>query len=306
MAGAAALLLCAGCVKQEDVLEKTPAPSDEAISFTQTVTRAPVSSLGEGDAFAVWAQESKEGNSSMILSQERVYNETGVWRYDHTRYWKQGASYAFQAVYPHDTPNVTVTKFPGDDTPHLMIAEFDGSRGIDLMTTGVQEMTYTGNPAPVHFTFSHLMCRLEFVGRSTVTGTTVDVKDVKLFGMSRTADYDGFTRKWIPGETETTLTHPFASAAGPFILTSAGTTVMTDILLFPQLVENDFFIEATIEGINGGLTHTLALLDAGLVQWQPGHSYRYTISLTSNEDILFETPQVLPWSTGSAGIIPVE
>ena len=44
----------------------------------------------------------------MILRQETVRCAAGVWSYDNLRYWQQGATYDFYALYPHDVPQAVL------------------------------------------------------------------------------------------------------------------------------------------------------------------------------------------------------
>ena len=68
-AGVTLALLITGCAKSETASLPTP---KNAIDFSPLVTRSVVTSLGEGDSFAVWARKSGDGTSQLILDQEEV------------------------------------------------------------------------------------------------------------------------------------------------------------------------------------------------------------------------------------------
>lgn len=85
--GMVIVCLAAGCAKSG-----AESSDRKAILFSVPATRSAVTSLGEGDAFAVWARQSSAGAAQMILRQETVRCAAGVWSYDNLRYWQQGAT----------------------------------------------------------------------------------------------------------------------------------------------------------------------------------------------------------------------
>ena len=65
--GMVIVCLAAGCAKSG-----AESSDRKAILFSVPATRSAVTSLGEGDAFAVWARQSSAGAAQMILRQETV------------------------------------------------------------------------------------------------------------------------------------------------------------------------------------------------------------------------------------------
>ena len=115
--GVSLVLLISGCAKSDTNSLPT---SSTPIDFTPLVTRAAVTSLGEGDSFAVWARESSDGTSQQILTQEEVHCSNGTWSYDNLRYWKLGKTYDFYALYPHDTPNAGLQNSLSGEIPQMV------------------------------------------------------------------------------------------------------------------------------------------------------------------------------------------
>mgnify|MGYP002573576241 CR=1 FL=1 len=112
--GMVIVCLAAGCAKSG-----AESSDRKAILFSVPATRSAVTSLGEGDAFAVWARQSSAGAAQMILRQETVRCAAGVWSYDNLRYWQQGATYDFYALYPHDVPQAVLADTDAGQTRKL-------------------------------------------------------------------------------------------------------------------------------------------------------------------------------------------
>ena len=158
--GMVIVCLAAGCAKSG-----AESSDRKAILFSVPATRSAVTSLGEGDAFAVWARQSSAGAAQMILRQETVRCAAGVWSYDNLRYWQQGATYDFYALYPHDVPQAVLADTDAGQTPRMTVTDFDTRRAEDLMVAEKVALAYAGSPSPVVFTFRHLLSKVEIVGR---------------------------------------------------------------------------------------------------------------------------------------------
>ena len=107
----------------------------------------------------------------------------------------------------------------------------------------------------------------------------------------------------------TTASEPFASA-GDVALVTAGQSVFGELLPFPQQVRGDIVLEIVYECTEAGgeprsFSKTIALADAGVNQWEPSMSYRYTF-VAGGDYILFGKPEVSPWRSASGGIVTVE
>lgn len=305
-------LLITGCAKSETSSLPTP---KNAIDFSPLVTRSVVTSLGEGDSFAVWGWESSDGTSQQILTQEEVHCSNGTWSYDNLRYWKLGKTYDFYALYPHDTPNAGLQNSLSGEIPQMVVTNFDTRNAVDLMTAEYAGLLYTGNPSPVIFTFRHLLSQVEIIGRIdpalTAAGVSVRLVSASFHGMPATGSCTispGTFGTWNLGPA-TTATSPFVSAEG-LALSETGTSIYNEMLTFPQPVSDALQLDLVYEYTDANYTvnrfsKSIRLADAGITEWQPSTGYRYTFTI-GNEYILFEKPDVLPWRSASGGIITVE
>lgn len=311
---AAGLSLLTGCSKSH-----TEPAREGAIGFTTAVTRSAVTSLGnDGDAFAVWARETPpEGTPRLILTGETVTCAEGRWSYDNLRYWKNGATYDFHALYPAGQAASLEGTATGE-TPYLRITDFDATQGTDLMAAEKTGFAYQPPAQPVAFTFRHLLSQVRIVGRidpalDASGGVSARITSAKLYGMPATGSCSvppGGNGTWEFGAATDADGNPFAVNTVPQELTASGTPVFAgDLLLFPQPVGKGFTLEIEYEYTEGNTTDALSksisLADAGIDAWEAGRSYRYTFTLGS-EYILFERPEVVPWSSASGGSITVE
>ena len=292
----------AGCAK----FETEPLPADDAIAFSADITRATTSSLGIGDEFDIWGSMTKYGTTGPILSQERVYNTSGSWQYDKTAYWFDAATYSFRALHPHNIPNVAFVTT--SSSPYITITNFDATKNTDLLIAKRDNIMYlkANNPSTtVGLTFSHMLSRLEFEGKSNIPGTIIDIKSVKLFGLATTASYNEQTNTWTMGSSLTTATNPNAQAAASTI-TSLGSTLMTDVTVVPQTIGDSIILSITYTDDTGEKTINSKLSEADLSAWEAGKSYRYTFTIQPNQNIVFNKPQIIGWEHATGGIIVVD
>lgn len=307
----AIVLLAAGCSQSASEL-----PSQgHAIDFSPRITRSAVTSLGDGDSFAVWARESIDGTSRLILAEEEVHCSGNIWSYDNIRYWKSGATYDFYALYPHNTANVTLPNNVVGETPQITITEFDARNAVDLMTAEQTGFVYPGSSYSVVFDFRHLLSKVEIVGRIDPAleeaGVSARIISATLYGMaatgSNTVDAGGYGR-WTLGPA-TTSRSPF-STRDTVDLSLTGVTLFGEMLPLPQTITQEFILEIEYEYTDAHYTQnrfskTFRLADAGLTQWEPAKGYRYTFTVGSDY-ILFDKPEVVPWKSASGGIVTVE
>ena len=313
---AAGLSALAGCTQSDP----EPVETGRDIGFTTSVTRAVKSSLGDGDSFVVWARETlSDGTSTLILTDENVSCENGVWSYDNIRYWKNGARYDFYALYPANV-HASLENTTSGNTPQLKITGFNATESADLMTAEKTDFAYEPPAQPVAFTFRHLLAQVQFMGRIDpaldASGVSAHILSVRLYGMPGTGDCTvrpGESDTWTFGEA-TDVDAPFASGDfgnGDKELTTESISVFeNDLLLFPQTVGGGFKLEINYEytdenNSSNTFTKSVSLADAGLTAWEAGRSYRYTFTVGS-EYILFDKPEVVPWNTASGGSITVE
>lgn len=311
---AAGLLLLSGCSKSG----AGTVAQDEAIGFSTNVARSAVTEFAEKDRFAVWARETPAGGvPSLILEQESVTLENGEWGYTNLRFWRNGAAYDFYAVYPYELQSALKVTGAGG-SPYMEITDFDATQSADLMAAEETDLRYTPPARPVTFVFRHLLAQVRIEGRvdpalAASGRVSAEIVSVKLFGMPKGGSctvWPGEDGVWTPGEP-TTADAPFAENTAGLKLTASGQSVFTDdLLLLPQSVGEAFTLEIRYRYTEAGstsdiLTKSVNLAEAGLAAWAAGGSYRYTFTI-GGEYILFERPEVVPWTSASGGSITVE
>ncbi|HIS33896.1 MAG TPA: fimbrillin family protein [Candidatus Avirikenella pullistercoris] len=307
----ALLGIVAGCAKTTDM----PVITDIPIGFDNPVTRASVSSLGAaGDKFAVWGECTNGGETKELFRGEVVTCDGNAWSYDNIKYWLDGAGYVFNAVYPYDVQGVTP-----DDNGYLDIVNFDASESRDLMLArntvsySVQEGAKT-----VELSFRHLLSKVVFIGKkdAALGDIPLTVTSVKFYGMPKIGSYKGSNESWsLLDASVTDSSGPFASGNGNVAIPVEGVSLLGDILIHPQTVRGDSFkIEISyMVGDGGGTgavseyTHTVTLAPtvATIPQWEEAESYRYTLTLSGDDYILFGVPEVIPWNSASGGFITI-
>lgn len=198
----------------------------------------------------------------------------------------------------------------------MRIRDFDATRSVDLMTAEKTGLAYRPPAQRVAFTFRHLLSQVQIIGRIdpalAASGVSATIRSVKLYGMPGTGEcavQPGENGTWSLGEA-TDADNPFARDTVSRELTPAGISVFADDpLLFPQQVGDGFVLEIEYEyagnGTSGTFAKSINLAGAGIGTWEAGCSYRYTFTVGS-EYILFEKPEVIPWSSASGGNITVE
>lgn len=316
----AALLLAAGCSRTID----GAAPSrGEAIGFAPTATRAAVEDFAAGDAFAVWGWYTPEDASSQVFDATKVSTQDGAtWSYDDLKYWKSGKTYAFYALYPA-TDALPATAGGYDSDGRLTIEGFDAAQQADLMAASAPGMPGS-SPAVVRFAFTHLLSRVQVVGRINgtslgIVGFTPRIYSVKLYGVPRTGTLSvaaadltasGAVRNAWTGSNMTTSAAPlalFSDAAGVEV-TGEG-LLLLDALPLPGQLTQEAFVEVEYSTDSAGTnrkTTAVQLTALPVTIWEAGQQYRYSFSISDEDRILFDTPAVNPWSEAVGGIIIVD
>lgn len=299
--GVSLVLLISGCVKSETSSLPTP---KNAIDFSPLVTRAAVTSLGEGDSFAVWGWY---GSPSVnVFDGTTVTNIQNVWSYDGTRYWVPGQEYTFYAAYPAGEGHwsndgiYSITNFDCSAT---------GANVVDLMTSS----PVNGNgddPRQVVFTFHHELSKLKFIIRTTET-EGVTIKNAKLFGVSTQGSLTKNSSSTVWSKLNNTVTSdntPY-SENGPIML-SAGKNhefFEGDIMLPPhtslEKAKLAFSYYYNWEDETNARSVELSLLNGtgGVTSWAAGNSYEYSVNIPATNDIKL-TVTIVDWNEQDASV----
>ena len=287
---------------------------DDAITFTNIGTKAPVESKDDIKSFSVWGwyADADGKNPSVVFDNTVVYEEDAAWTYDGLQFWQSGKIYDFYALYP-DTATLTTPDQSGnkaaesasyDAAGNLTITGFDSTSGHDLMTASHTDMPGS-NPQPVAFTFSHELVRLSF----KVRADDITVVAAILYDMNIKGD---FTRNFADGLGQQPVWTGFVKASvddTPFSLGSApvfsdGTAVLFEDILLPPHTGTDALADvrlavtyrlADAQEPAQDETVTFRLSDASVTEWTAGSSYSYTATIAADLNL---TVSVEDWTDG--------
>lgn len=305
--GALSLLLLLTVASCTSTLSDEPTADARAISFIPAAeTRAAVTgtSLPGGSSFLVWGgygDNASSINATNVFDGETVTESNGVWNYTGgTRYWSAGKTYNFYAVYPADVVadvstdgSITVTNFDCSKT---------GADAVDLMTATSIGITYTAEqtPQPVAMEFSHLLAKVEFVGKSE--GGNATVNKLVLGGISTKGTYDGsLTPLWGNLTSQEAITIDNSTD-----LTPDGENVSDDMLLIPQTLTAPQLTVTYSTDTETNRTETYTLPIDIISSWMAGQSYRYTFTITGGGYIIFDAPTVNKWGSATGGSITID
>ena len=280
---------------------------DDAITFTNIGTKAPVESKDDIKSFSVWgwyADDVAGTNPSIVFDNTEVYEEDAAWTYDGLQFWQSGKTYDFYALYP-DTATLTTPDQSGnkaaesasyDAAGTLTVTGFDSTSGHDLMTASNIGRSGTNPPQSVAFTFSHELSRLSF----KLESNAVTVISAALYGVvyRGTLTKSASSVSWSPSEggTATQDSTPF-EVENP-AATEGTATLFDDILMIPHSDLTEAVLSISYRKNSSSDPDeieklSLNLSDTDVKAWEKGQSYRYTLQL--NMGSISVNVSVLPW-----------
>ncbi len=305
-------VFCLAFVSCTSTVDDGPQDS-RAITFQapQADTRAVVENGERLPAdFRVWGWHGTDGtNTDNIFDATVVYKNAG-WNYtDGVRYWKSGEIYNFYAVYPvfplptgeGDTQTTSTVTTGGTITVTNFDCSKTGTEAVDLMTATATGITYTAEqtPQPVVMEFSHLLAKVEFVGKSE--GGNATVNKLVLGNIFTKGTYDDSSASlW------SNLTSQDITISNSTDLTSDGENVSDDMLLIPQTLTSPQLTVTYSTDTETNRTETYTLPIDIISSWMAGQSYRYTFTITGGGYIIFDAPTVNKWGSATGGSITID
>ena len=304
---------------------------ESAIRFGNLDTRAAVSADSDITEFAVFAEMNmgEESNEYVkLLENEKVYKENGEWTYANKRYWIDGRTFHFMAVYPYFDPSrvqpVTLKQSGIEYSGYQINFDTPTTADQDLlvdMTTvrilGEGETAKNENGEAldkvyptVNFDFTHILSKINLkVAKAAANADeTIKVTRIVLDGVKQSGAYScsrssEYTANWVVDDSpKMTISRDME-----IVISKDGTEVLGDgILLIPQTILGGNYgdsdrVRLTIryeyypQGSNiSTIYEASALLDGG--EWEADTIYNYSVVLNAIEnDILFTTPTIKPW-----------
>ena len=310
---AAALSLLASASSCTKVNIDNPDLAEQYIGFTSSVgTKAAVESAANMKEFAVWAAYYIDGDldNELPMYEVRVYREDNLWLYDELKLWEEGA-WHFEAFYPlpstlaatgvvrEDALSVGFTAPKNEEQPGLeglSINYYYGPTASHDLMTAEHTRTYSSaspDASPVQFEFKHLLSRVSIAVKAASEGVTLSsltFEGMSILGEYNTVEDEPDTWHLLTSIPELSNVQPgsfpadLTEVAAPLPSNGTSVDVLSDLLLIPQTPG---------DGTNGldliTLKVTYAIGDAQPENktitlppdpaWQPGHHYRYTLTL---------------------------
>lgn len=267
-----------------------------AISFSENITRALKTSFEVGDSFAVWGAMVDGAESVEIFDGTEVTQvSAGTWTYSPERYWFDGWSYDFVALYPalsgvtYDIPAKSVA-----------IVDFPTTQGTDLLIAKRTGINYDPVNPTVALQFNHMMSQISIQGANADDGLEIEVTNIRFVGKAQ-ASYDG--TEWTQKGSTATL----AQLSTSKLLQGTYETLLENILVVPNAIDSDMRIILTYT-VNGVMkpNRTIPLSAASLTSLEPGKKYIYKFTLDPAGNIIFGKPEVADWGSIYGGTFIID
>lgn len=298
-----------------------------AIDFGKLETRAEVNTPGDILEFGVYGEmNSQEDVASYtnIFTNERVYrpDASTSWDYDNTRYWMDGRTYHFFAVYPYENSQNRIQNV----TLQQNDIEYDGFRiayttpataDTDLLTAFETVTAVAPNYSPVNLEFKHALSKIavKMAKNSANEANKVVVTSVSLSGVKKTGNYycsreTDYTNHWVAEDETMTISFNDKNAE----LNTNGINLM-ELLLVPQeIADNGIKLKITYSFyyVNGAFAYENTLERVipteKINEWEPSKNYVYSVDLSAeSNDIIFGTPTITEWGAAqSSGTIIIK
>ena len=303
-----AMLLAACTTSVTENIDSATQNGDRAIGFATPAVRSVIDDADDTDftAFDVWgwyAPTGETGNPAQLFGTDEggevVSRAGGPWSYEGQRYWQNGQTYHFYALYPSD---LSGANYDSDGT--LTIKNYDtkdqGTTADLMAASSTREYNGTNSEA-VAFSFSHLLSRVT-ISIKTV-GVEVTATDAKLYGLYTTGSYSGSSDNgtWTTtGNVSGQNSPSFTNSTELTVETNATGYLWKDLLLIPQNVHKlTLDISLQRENENTPTTYTLNL-DSSVAEWRPGQHYNYVLTV-SVDAITFSNFTVDQWGVTHTG-----
>lgn len=320
-----AALSLAACTSDEvmNVAERQAITFDDA--FVDNSTRAALdgsytsANLQEFQVYGTITGGGMGEGTANIFNGERVVrgNSLGMgdtWSYDknNTQYWIPGNTYNFVAIADGNIPNETKVALDGNEMP-TTIEVLAASAQNDILVTEPRNINYeAGNDTKVSFVFNHILSKVKFTFKNTVTtdnGYAYKVSNIAINNAVNNADYNVSTGTWNIKDTHTDYCLLFGNAVEEG--TEEGAEAVS--IGYDSKAESNFdrLIIPTNESLL--ITFNYHLLKDGVVidyqegvtintnaiEFEAAHAYNLIVSLGNpGEPITFDVVTVKDWNKG--------
>ena len=299
-----------GCTKNE----VTDISNSKAIGFetfvnnsTKTVENDEGKTNTNLSEFYVYGGSDKSQN---LFNGERVYKGTD-WQYDNIKYWVEGSTYRFAAIYPGANDNNLSVDFDYASGHMELEATVDNANQYDLVYAEQGPITINAdniaNQSKVSFTLGHILSKLRFVFQKNAdfgNNTQLIISNLQVSGANGIAGQGILGKATYENTTGNFVWTPAADASN-VTFTSSNTYTVTDassvgsaapeevgqtFFVIPQTPSQGFTLSFTVQlqekatlstgeaWVNIGERHTLSTT-ISTAQWAANNVYTYTIKL---------------------------
>lgn len=338
---AGALMLCS-CTSDE-MLDQQDQEQEVAIEFGKLKTRAAVNSATDIREFGVFADMNTIPDNGYVslLENEEVYRadnaDNAPFIYDNKRYWINGHTFRFFAVYPYNANGVQATTLVQNGTEYKgyqisfvtpETADTDFMTASDTKNIAANATTYNA----VDLNFSHALSKINIkVSKNRENEKNkVVIKKITLSGIYAEAIYNAsldedYNNNWVITNPSNTLTivknFVIGDETGLELGANGSETMDQGLLLIPQEFTERHKVQVKIEyeyymydgtdepdseegsDYNPERTATAYLPNA----WVSGQHYTYNIELKAEDNnIRFNKPSIIPWGKQSGATILIK
>lgn len=180
----------AACTQNEEIND---AISQQEIKFDQVLnktTKAEITdkaALAAEGGFAVFGYKSIDkfvNNTIPVFENVKVYDASGVWKYDDTKYWDKTATYNFYAIAPYES-SATYSLENGKFTVGGVesgLATYSEDYIIDRTPDDECGISGASTPSTVGFEFHHIMAKLSFAVKTNLEDSEIKVQSLTMTG----------------------------------------------------------------------------------------------------------------------------
>lgn len=332
----AALAMFAACTKTEvvDMAPKTAISFGD--SFVDNATRAIDATINTStlDAFKVYGsvtwqdQGGSESNTVNLYSGVTVTKGTaaagavtsGDWWYEgaYTQYWIEGNAYKFAAIV--NGTAATFNKDANNVNNMPLTISYNAAEQDDLLYAehSVPSYATAAGSDVVKFTFSHLLSKVQFTFKNTMTSNTAAnmytyrVSDIKITNAYMDGTYTIGTGVWVADGTRAevpfgNITHDADTDETAILVgaarAEAAATSHYSKLLIPNTY-TDLQITYTLETLLNGkvIDKDELVANPASITLEAGHAYNFVLSKGNPGDtIKFELQEVNAWNPATGG-----
>lgn len=325
-----ALMLALGiqsCNKEHVVCEEEQTP----ILFNHIATRA-VESASDIDEFRVWSSvaTTADGPATAQLTNERVWRDGSAWDYTNTRFWFSNHHFYFLGLYAHQGGArhdlaFTEGSYGDEGGPryigYSISVQTPVTADLDILTAFNHTDTNNDYNRTVSMNFGHIMSKVNLIIKKNKVTNESDIfvlDEVRISGIKDKASYFCFPLAhdtfmgWSEIDDNSTLEFYREFDGREIGFADSESVKFSDhgLLLIPQPIELENVMISInfrygFEGNDDVSTYTrkevVVYLPVAPDLWQPGKSINYTLSLSTVDPIVFDTPSVTPWGGMQSG-----